>query len=151
MANINFETEESRFTGGLLADFFIRLISRIISIISLGILWPFMVCWYKKWETKHTYINGKQLVFDGNGLQFFGRYLLWWFLSIITLGIYYIFFMSVGLAKWETKHTHFADTIRNGVINEEDSKSYFDGKALQLVGVKILNFLIILVSFSLCF
>lgn len=144
MADINFETKESRYTGGLIADFFVRLLSDFVIILSLGILWPFMFCWYKKWQTKHTYINGKQLVFDGNGFQFWGRYMLWWFLSIITLGIYYIFFMSVGIAKWETKHTHFAENVKSGEVKDEENKSYFDGNAIQLIGVKLLKFLIMI-------
>ena len=143
MSKIKFETTESRFTGGMFAHFFLKLFSNLFSALTLGIAHPFMVCWRKKWELSHTYINGKQLAFDGNGFQFWGRYMLWYFLSIITLGIYFLFFMNVGVAKWEAKHTHFAEIIESGKVNESaDNTSYFDGKGYQRLGVKLLTLLV---------
>ena len=40
---------------------------------------------------KHTYVNGRQLVFDGNGAQLWARFMLWVILSVITCGIKYRF------------------------------------------------------------
>ena len=42
----------------------------------------------KKWETEHTYIEGKQLEFTGDPFELFGKYIIWWVLTIITIGIY---------------------------------------------------------------
>lgn len=134
---------ESKFTGGAFANFFIEFLTDFVSILTLGLLYPLMLCWHKEWEVSHTYINGRQLMFDGKALQLFGKYLLWLFLSVITFGIYYIFFMSVAMEKWETKHTHFVDA-RAGKFEtaEDDNSSYFTGTALGLFGHKILSFLL---------
>ncbi len=134
---------ESKFTGGAFANFFIELLTNFVSIFTLGLLYPFMLCWHKEWEVSHTYINGRQLMFDGKALQLFGKYLLWLFLSVITFGIYYIFCMSVSMEKWETKHTHFADT-RAGKFEtaEDDNSSYFTGTALGFFGHRLLSMLL---------
>ena len=42
----------------------------------------------KKWETEHTYIEGKQLEFTGDPFELFAKYIIWWALTIITFGIY---------------------------------------------------------------
>ncbi|MDE7083361.1 MAG: DUF898 domain-containing protein [Clostridia bacterium] len=40
--------------------------------------------------------------------------------------------MKVALAKWQTKHTHFADTV---ITEESENLSKFDGHWYQLLGV----------------
>ena len=60
-----------------------------------------------RWETKHTVVDGRRLVFDGTALQLFGNWVKWLLLFIVTLGIYG-FWLSIALRKWKTKHTHFA-------------------------------------------
>lgn len=42
----------------------------------------------KQWETEHTYIEGRQLKFTGDPFELFAKYIIWWFLTIITFGIY---------------------------------------------------------------
>ena len=56
---------ESRFTGGAFANFFIGLFTIIVTIITLSLAYPAMKCWKMRWETRHTYINGRPLTFDG--------------------------------------------------------------------------------------
>ncbi len=143
MAKITFTTNDSKFTGGAFANFFIGLLTNIVSVLTLGLLYPFMLCWHKEWEISHTYINGKQLMFDGRAGQLFGKYIVWLLLSIVTFGIYYIFFMSVSMEKWETKHTHFVEARAGKVeTEEEDNTSYFDGTALGLFGHRLLSLLL---------
>lgn len=120
---------ESRFTGGAFANFFIGLLTGIVSVITLGLAYPAMICWKLRWKARHTYINGRRLVFDGKGTQLFGKFLLWLFLSVITIGIYAILAMPLNMNRWEAKHTHF-----EGVTNKE---SCFDGSIFGLFGVKL--------------
>ena len=61
-----------------------------------------------RWEAKHTVINGHRLTFDGTAAQLFGKWILWLFLTIITVGIYG-FWVAIKLKKWKVSHTHFAD------------------------------------------
>lgn len=147
VANGGASVPESKFTGGAFANAFIGWISGLVSLISLGLLAPFMICWHEKWVAKHTYINGRQLAFDGNGAQLWGRYMLWTLLSVITLGIYYILCKKVAMEKWVTKHTHFADSTETKDA-EGKSLSYFDGKWYQLLGVNLLTGFVTIITLS---
>ena len=93
VSNIHFEKEEfvkgdSYFDGGVLGIIGVNLFSNILTFISFGLLFPFVVCYRQKWFAKHTIINRKKIVFTGKSLNLIGNYLLWWFLCIITFGIF---------------------------------------------------------------
>lgn len=66
-----------------------------------------MFCMIKRWETEHTYIEGKQLEFTGDPFELFAKYIIWWFLTIITIGIYSLV-IPVRLKQWEVEHIQFA-------------------------------------------
>ena len=83
------------------------MLGALVTTITLGICAPWAICMVYGWETKHTVINGKRLVFDGKAMQLFGTWIKWIFLCIITLGIY-SFWIQIDLKKCKTKHTHFA-------------------------------------------
>lgn len=134
---------ESKFTGGAFGNFFRMLAVYLASLITLGLAYPFMECWYMEWRVQHTYINGKRLTFNGNGGELFVKYIVWWLLSVITLGIYYIVKMRLNLVSWETKYTH--------IEGEEDKESYFDGDWCQLFGVNFISGLVTLITLSLGF
>lgn len=140
-------TSNSRFTGGAFANAFIGWIAVFVSVITLGLACPAMICWKNRWVAKNTYVNGKQLVFDGKGHQLFGRFMLWLLLSVITFGIYYIVCMKVAVTKWEVKHTHFADSAET-VDSEGNSLSKFDGRWYQLLGVNLLTGFVTVITLS---
>lgn len=98
----------SYFDGGLLQLIGWKLLGGLITIITLGICYPWAVCMIYRWETKHTVVDGKRLVFDGTAWQLFGSWIKWFLLTIITLGIYG-FWIGIKTKKWITKHTHFAN------------------------------------------
>lgn len=97
--------KESYFDGRLIQLIGVRLLSLLVSVITLGIAVPWSVCFARKWEAKHTVIDGKRLVFDGTGMQLFGNWIKWLLLTIITLGIY-SFWVGIAMKKWIVKHTH---------------------------------------------
>lgn len=134
-------TGESRFTGGAFANFGINFVTSLVTIITLTLAYPAMLCWKMRWEVRHTYINGRQLSFDGKAHQLYGKYILWLFLSIITLGIYYLFCMSINLEKWRTKHTHIS-----GVQGRE---SKFTGGALGYFAVNFICNFVTLITLTL--
>lgn len=96
----------SYFDGGLLQLIGYRILGFIITVITLGICYPWAVCMVYRWEVKHTVINGKRLYFDGSAIQLFGNWIKWLFFSIITLGIY-LFWVGISIKKWKVKHTFF--------------------------------------------
>ncbi len=100
--------ENSYFDGGLLQLIGWRLIGTLITVVTLGICYPWALCMVYGWETKHTVINGHRLVFDGSAVGLFGSWVKWLLLCVITVGIYSLW-LGIALKKWKTKHTHFAN------------------------------------------
>lgn len=104
------KTKESYFDGGLLGLLGVKILSGFVSMISLGFAWPAMYCFEKRWIYKHTVVGGYRLKFTGTGMQLFGKYILWTFLTIITLGIYGLW-LPIKYQKWETKHIEIDSQI----------------------------------------
>lgn len=100
------EKEKSYFDGGLLQLIGWKILGFIVTVLTLGICFPWAMCMIYNWETKHTVINGKRLKFDGSAIGLFGLWIKWFLLCIITLGIY-SFWVQISLKKWKTKHTSF--------------------------------------------
>ncbi len=84
------------------------LLGSIITIITVGICYPWAICNIYRWEAKHTVIEGRRLVFTGSAVGLFGNWIKWWFFTIITLGIYG-FWTGIALKKWRAKNTFFAE------------------------------------------
>ncbi len=101
---------ESKFEGRILVYIGWQILGLLVTVLTLGILYPVRVAWIKRWEINGQNINGLQMRFDGNGFQLLGKYILWWLLSIVTFGIF-LLFIPVRIEKWVTKHTHFEKVI----------------------------------------
>ncbi len=105
----------SYFDGGLLQLIGYKILGNIIIFATFGIGYPWGKCFVEKWSVKHQVIDDdNRLSFNGNGLQLFGKYIIWLLLTIITFGIYGLW-LSIKMKKWEVSHTHF--------VNEEASKT----------------------------
>ncbi len=98
--------QKSYFDGGLLQLIGWKILGFLLTLITLGIGFPWAKCMVESWETKHTVIEGRRLRFDGTGGQLFGNYIKWVLLTIITIGIY-SFWLAIKMKKWVVKHTHF--------------------------------------------
>ena len=110
--NVNVNVSEgghagSYFDGGLLQLVGWRLLGILVTVITLGICYPWSYTMIYRWEISHTVINGRRLNFDGTAVQLFGMWIRWLILIIITLGIY-TFWVGISLKKWRVKHTYFA-------------------------------------------
>lgn len=101
-------SDESRFTGTTFGLVWLNIWTNIVTGITLGLAFPFMLCTKEKWLARHTYINGHQLHFDGNGMQLFGNWIKWSLLTLITLGIY-AFFIPIAIKKWTISHLKLVD------------------------------------------
>ena len=102
---------KSYFDGYLIQAVWRKIKCALVNFFTFYLLYPVTVCWKLKWKAKHTVYDGKRLVFDGNGLQLLGKWILWLFLSVITIGIYG-FFVGIRLEKWKASHTHLIDDIK---------------------------------------
>ena len=144
VSNIHFEKEEfvkgdSYFDGGVLGIIGVNLFSKILTFISFGLLYPFVVCYRQKWFAKHTIINRKKIIFTGKSLSLIGNYLLWWFLCIITFGIFGLW-LPIKIENWKAKNTHIK------LKDEEEQKT---SMAPAILGIILAIMLIVgVVSFT---
>ncbi len=99
--------ENSYFDGGLLGYIGITLLTTIITVCTLGICVPWAICFKESWLASHTVVEGKRLKFVGTGIGLFGNYIKWFFLTIITFGIY-SFWLVIKIQQWKVKNTVFA-------------------------------------------
>ena len=101
---------DSKFTGGLLGLIGISILMALLSAVTLGIGLPWALCMKQRWYTKHTHIDGMQLVFDGTGGQLFGKYIIWVLLTLITIGIFSLW-IPLKMQAWITEHTHHVNRV----------------------------------------
>lgn len=126
--NMRYGKRESVFTGSMLGLLGVDLATGVLTALSLGIAYPWLLCWKERWLKEHTYINGRQLAFDGTGAQLIGNWIKWSLLTLITFGIYGLW-VPIRLEQWTVKHTSFSDEIRSFVPTQEESTSF--GKTLR--------------------
>ena len=69
-------------------------------------------CISLKWTFKHTVISGFRLYFDGKAIQLLGNCLKWFFLTVVTLGIYSLW-LFIKYKQWEVKHTKIDNSVEN--------------------------------------
>jgi uncharacterized membrane protein YjgN (DUF898 family) len=107
---------QSDFDGGLLSYIGWLIAGAIVTIITIGIAFPWALCKMYGWRINHTIVNGRRLLFQGRALGLFGHWILWWILTILTLGIYG-FWVFIKLEQWKVRNTTFADTVVNQLQN----------------------------------
>ena len=98
-------------TGNIVLSNVLFLIVALLAFIFfmiIGIAWSY--CIALRWTLRHTVIGGYRLRFDGNSFQLFGNCLKWFFLCIITLGIY-SFWAPIKYKEWEVRHTKIAELV----------------------------------------
>jgi uncharacterized membrane protein YjgN (DUF898 family) len=75
-------------------------------VVTFGICYPFAMVLNERWRAKHSYIDGRRLIFIGSAWSLFGNWLKWLLLSVITIGIY-LFWVIPRLTQWKWEHTDF--------------------------------------------
>ena len=76
----------------------------LLSMVTLGIYFPWAWVRLFKLRASHTLINGKEVIFTGTGLKLFGICLVNILLTIITLGIYSPWAIC-KISKWKARNT----------------------------------------------
>ncbi len=96
-----------QFDGKARNFFFVGLAAVLITTITLGLAFPWATVMIQRWKTSHTLVEGRSLKFYGTGGELFGKYIVWYILIIITLGIYSIA-VYPRFSKWVVERTDFA-------------------------------------------
>lgn len=96
-----------KFEGGAATYWGTAILAGLITILTAGILYPFALVLMERWRAKHSYIDGRRLEFFGSAIGLFGRWILWFLLIIVTLGIYSLW-VAPRIAQWKWEHTRFA-------------------------------------------
>ena len=97
---------DSFFDGGLFHLILLSILGAIITILTLGVCYPWALCMIYGWKINHTVIEGKRMKFYGSAIGLFGNWIKWLALTIITFGIYG-FWVSIKLEDWKAKYTRF--------------------------------------------
>jgi len=95
------------FDGGAATYWGTALLGNLITVVSLGFLYPFALVLKERWRAKHSYIDGRKLVFAGSAWGLLGRWIGWLLLIIVTVGIY-SFWVIPRLQRWKWENTAFA-------------------------------------------
>ncbi len=122
---------KSGFTATVFNLFIEKIFMIWMSIVTLGIAYPWLKCHYESFLASNTYVCGRRRTFDGTGWELAKKYLLWLLLSYVTFGIYGLW-LSNNVRKWVTEHTHYENEPAVG-------DSYYDGKILPLFILKVLG------------
>lgn len=104
----NKEKYDSYFDNTVKNTVLHHLKSFLLGVITLGLAYPWILCMDQEAKCKHTVICGKRLKFIGNPKELVSHWILWWFLMIITLGIYGLV-VKVRFEQWVTANTIFED------------------------------------------
>ena len=108
----HFEGEEnvkSEYTGTTFGRGFMVLMLRLLQFITLGIATPFAANKIAAYDMEHTVISGHPLIFGGSAAKLFGHYMLWFLLSIVTIGIYALIWMPLNMTKYKVKYSRIHD------------------------------------------
>jgi uncharacterized membrane protein YjgN (DUF898 family) len=95
------------FDGGAATYVGTALLGFFITVLTLGICYPFALVLRERWRAKHSFINGQQMAFNGSAWGLFGNWIKWLLLMVITLG-FYGFWVGPRIQRWKWEHTGFA-------------------------------------------
>lgn len=96
----------SEFDGGLFQLIGWSILGFLITVLSLGICYPWALCMVYGWKINHTIIEGRRLKFTGSAIGLFVHWIKWFVLTLITLGIY-SFWLAIALERWKVRNTIF--------------------------------------------
>lgn len=102
-------SKSGRFTfdGGAGTYVGTALLAFLVTVCTLGICYPFGLVLMERWQAKHSFIDGQQLIFRGSAWSLFGNWIKWFLLCVITLGIY-SFWVFPRITQWRWEHRDFA-------------------------------------------
>ena len=108
----------------------------MICLVTIGLASPWVICYRIGWDRRHTVYNGRRLAFNGTGIQLFGKWIIWFLLTIVTCGLY-SFVMGLKLEQWVLSHTTFADEVSDPNNTDVFPNSGFEGNMFEWIGYNL--------------
>lgn len=130
------DPNKSVFDGRGLELFLINLVGAFICLVTIGLASPWVICYRIGWDRRHTVYNGRRLAFNGTGIQLFGKWIVWFLLTIVTCGLY-SFVMGLKLEQWILSHTTFADEVSDPNNTDVFPNSGFEGNMFEWIGYNL--------------
>lgn len=153
---------DSYFDGETISYLGWILLGGLLTLVTLGIGFPWAACMVLRWTKKHSVINGYRLRFTGTGLQLFGTWLLMEIVVFFAIVAYIVFaavlsgylllfsaafillfaWVAVYMHGWVVKHTEFETPITGYVGSPERHaaarENVSDNHYAVLIGMGIL-------------
>lgn len=104
----NKEKYNSYFDKNLKDYIILKIKFLLICVGTLGLAYPWALCMEYKAKSHHTVICGKRLKFIGDPKELIYHWIFWWFLTIITFGLY-IMVAHIRMDQWITANTIFEE------------------------------------------
>lgn len=104
--NARYDVTPFHFDGGAGTYIGTAILATLVTVATLGIALPYAIVLRQRWVCKHTYVEGRRLMFTGTGIGLFGNWIKWWLLILVTLGVY-SFWVVPRLTKWKVEHQAF--------------------------------------------
>jgi uncharacterized membrane protein YjgN (DUF898 family) len=104
-----------RFDGGAATFVGTALLGALITLVTAGVCYPFALVLMERWRAKHSFIDGRPLVFTGSAWGLFGHWLKWLLLSFLTAGIYLLWVIP-RITQWKWEHTDFDPAHRGALV-----------------------------------
>jgi uncharacterized membrane protein YjgN (DUF898 family) len=120
------------FQGKKMEAFTLYLIGVILSILTLGLYWPFFKMKSEKFWREHSWFGNVQFSFSGTGKDFIGKFFIAVLMTPLTLG-FYLFWFAADLKRYLWSHTHLAGATFDFPVNGND-----------YMKLKVINFFILL-------
>jgi hypothetical protein len=101
------QARQFAFDGGAGTYLGTAILAFLVTLLTLGICYPYALVLWERWRARHSYIEGRQLAFNGSAWGLFGLWWKWLILIIITFGIYALW-VGPRVYRWKWENTGWA-------------------------------------------
>jgi|GEM_PF-2513087 len=108
----------NQFNGTWFEVWLKRFLYTLFVMVTFGIGTAWAITWWRRYMWNNTVVDGKQMVYTATGGDYFVKRIVWLLLSIVTFGVYAIFFRPVREEAYLLNHLHFVGEQPQGAVNQ---------------------------------